>query len=76
MPFRSLIPATAGDQTQLLRKCFYCALSSSFRTYYFSPEALDFEESLVGQMYYYATKKVSYAYPGEVWLDFFFSNFV
>lgn len=38
-----------------------------------SPEALDFEESLVGQMYYYATKKVSYAYPGgQVWLDFFF----
>lgn len=42
-----------------------------------SPEALDFEESLVGQMYYYAAKMVSYAYPGgQVWPDFYFSNFV
>lgn len=42
-----------------------------------SPEALDFEESLVGQMYYDAAKTVTYAYPGgQVWLDFYFSNFI
>ena len=42
-----------------------------------SPEALHFEESLVGQMYYYAAKMVSYGYPcAQVWLDFYFSNFV
>lgn len=39
------------------------------------PEALDSEESLVGQAYYYAAKMVSYAYPGgQIYLGFYFSN--
>lgn len=30
-----------------------------------SSEALDFEESVVGQMYYHAAKMVTYSYPGK-----------